>query len=343
MSAWQTYLRPFLLAKDRKPIKQIAKESLKYKEYFNQRPKDYFFLALYMKYIDEDVTDYIPNAFVYHFNIVMNGELRPPVVEDKSQTSALLRSENIRTVQEFMAFDPAVGFVASAGQPYSIDQACAAIAHRGRAFAKPLSANMGRGARIVSAQPADLQTIVQARQHMIFQPVVEQHEVLARLNPSSVNTIRINTLRTDDHVDSHVAVMRVGRAGAIVDNAAAGGLCVRIDMRTGQLARFARAKPSVSTRLFEQHPDTGVAFGSVHVPFWPDVLELVQQGARAMAPLRSLGWDVAVTPEGPIVIETNAAWAPEVFQLCQPLGPTGLAEPILALQPHARHRVAVHA
>lgn len=273
---------------------------------------------------------------------MMNGELRPPVVEDKSQTSAMLKSGNVPTVQEFMSFDPACGFVASNGQQYSMAEACAAIADvGGRSFAKPLSANMGRGARIVSARETDLHDIVQSRQHMIFQPVVVQHDALARLNPSSVNTIRINTLRTGDQVDSHVAVLRVGRAGAIVDNAAAGGLCVGIDMATGQVAQFARTKPAVSTRLFEHHPDTGVAFGSIAVPFWPDVLELVRRGARAMAPLRSLGWDVAVTPEGPIVIETNAAWAPEVFQLCQPLGATGLGAHILAQRPGSRPPVAV--
>lgn len=326
-----SYVLPFVKARGRKPLRQIIREMIRYKYAYNLRPKDYFFLALYMDYVDGDITQYIPNALVYHFNIMMNGELRPPLVEDKSQTSARLLAHQVPSVQEFLSFDPACGFVGTDGAVQGLEQACKAIADAGgRAFAKPLAANMGRGARIVSADPDELRTIAEADQHMIFQPVVEQHPTLASLNPSSVNTIRINTLRTDDEVESHVATLRVGREGRIVDNAAAGGMCVKIDMATGQLGPFARTKPEISTRKFERHPDTGVAFASIVVPHWQQVLDLVLRGARAMAPLRSLGWDVAVTPKGPVIIETNAAWAPEVFQLCQPLGATGLGDKILA-------------
>lgn len=325
------YMIPFLKAKGRKPFYQIFMESIAYKKKYNVRPFDYFLLALYMDYIDEDITKYVPNAFVYHFNIVMNGELRPALVEDKSQTSARLLAHKVPSVQEFLSFDPARGFVGLDGKVHGIADACVAISSAGgQAFAKPLSANMGRGARIVSADQDVLRQIARGNRHMIFQPVVEQHPTLASLNPSSVNTIRINTLRTGDEVESHVATLRVGRQGRIVDNAAAGGLCVKIDLATGRLGPFARTKPEVSTRKFDRHPDTDVAFGSIAIPFWSDVLELVRRGALAMAPVRSLGWDIAVTPDGPIVIETNAAWAPEVFQLCEPLGATGLGERILA-------------
>lgn len=65
-SSWGVYFRPFLLARGRKSLLQILNESLEYKKHNNMRPKDYFFLALYMKYVKNDVTEYIPNAFVYH-------------------------------------------------------------------------------------------------------------------------------------------------------------------------------------------------------------------------------------------------------------------------------------
>lgn len=339
-SSWGTYITTFVKAHGRKPIPRIAKECLLYKNRYILRPYDYFFLALYMDYVDGDITEYIPNGFVYHFNIVMNGELRPHLVEDKSLTSARLRAHDVACVREFLSFEPGRGFIGSDGSILDLQQACAAIADAGgRAFSKPLAANMGRGARVVSAEPEALRQIASNDEHILFQPVIAQHPLLASLNPSSVNTIRINSLRTGDQVESHVATMRVGREGRIVDNAAAGGLCVKIDMATGRLGSFARTKPAISTHPFAHHPDTDVAFGSIVVPFWPEVLDLVRRGGQAMAPLRSLGWDIAVTPEGPIVIETNAAWAPEVFQLCQPLGATGLGEQIMAqrarLHPHA--------
>ncbi|WP_157973308.1 hypothetical protein, partial [Blastomonas sp. UPD001] len=122
-----SYVLPFMMAKGRKSIHRIAKESLRYKKHHNLRPKEYFFLALYMDYIEDDIVQYLPNGLVYHFNIVMNGELRPNIVEDKSKTSSRLLRHQVHSVQEFMAFDPARGFVRTDGTVLGIMEASRSI------------------------------------------------------------------------------------------------------------------------------------------------------------------------------------------------------------------------
>lgn len=62
----------------------------------------------------------------------------------------------------------------------------------------------------------------------IIQEVITQHPVLASLNPTSVNTVRIMTYRwLSGEVVALSSLVRVGRSGEIVDNGHAGGLVGR--------------------------------------------------------------------------------------------------------------------
>jgi len=46
------------------------------------------------------------------------------------------------------------------------------------------------------------------------------------------------------------------------------------------------------------------------VPMWEQCVALVLEAQRAFAPLRTIGWDVAVTDDGPVLIEGNVFWDP---------------------------------
>ncbi|HET6692589.1 MAG TPA: sugar-transfer associated ATP-grasp domain-containing protein, partial [Miltoncostaeaceae bacterium] len=46
------------------------------------------------------------------------------------------------------------------------------------------------------------------------------------------------------------------------------------------------------------------------VPWWPDVRALALEAAAAFAPVAAIGWDVAMTPAGALLIEANARWDP---------------------------------
>src|SRR5690606_17122442 len=46
------------------------------------------------------------------------------------------------------------------------------------------------------------------------------------------------------------------------------------------------------------------------IPFWDACVVLVLNAQKAFAPLRTIGWDVAVTNEGPFLIEGNVFWDP---------------------------------
>ena len=58
----------------------------------------------------------------------------------------------------------------------------------------------------------------------------------------------------------------------------------------------------------ETHPDTGEAFDGVVLPDWADARRMVCAAAKQFLPVRTLGWDVAFTPGGPIIVEGNVWW-----------------------------------
>jgi len=63
-------------------------------------------------------------------------------------------------------------------------------------------------------------------------------------------------------------------------------------------------------RTIPTHPETGVRFEGFGLPFWEEACALAIRAAEAFWPLRTIGWDVALTPDGPRLVEGNAWWDP---------------------------------
>lgn len=142
----------------------------------------------------------------------------------------------------------------------------------------------------------------------ILQDVVEQHELVNKLNPSCINTIRIITIRgKSGDINVFAASMRLGvRADSFVDNRAAGGMAVGIT-EDGKLKKYGFQHVEFGGKS-EKHPVTGTVFEGYQLPYWNEVVELVKKAHRCFRGIQSIGWDVAITPTGPILIEGNDNW-----------------------------------
>ncbi len=80
-------------------------------------------------------------------------------------------------------------------------------------------------------------------ENFVIQEVIEQHEFFKQFNPSSINTVRVFTYRSwkDEKVIPVSSVLRIGKAGSIVDNQASGGISCGISVE-GRLNDFAVSK-----------------------------------------------------------------------------------------------------
>jgi len=146
------------------------------------------------------------------------------------------------------------------------------------------------------------------RRFDLMEEFVIQHELLNKLNPSCLNTVRVVTvLDKTSQVHFVGAVMRLGVKND-VDNFHSGGIAVKVNMGTGCLEGDGfRLAPSVE-RDYPVHPVTKIRFDGYQLPYWSQVLDLLKEACQVIPRVRTVGWDVAIKPDGVCLIEGNHDW-----------------------------------
>jgi hypothetical protein len=113
-------------------------------------------------------------------------------------------------------------------------------------------------------------------QEFMVQPEIIQHELLNRINPSSVNTIRIDTFIRGNDVINNAAFLRMSNGSTDTDNWAKGGIIVKIDLDKGVLDDFGKTKAKYGRLHIQKHPFSGFRFAGTPIPFWSEVKEVVR-------------------------------------------------------------------
>lgn len=149
----------------------------------------------------------------------------------------------------------------------------------------------------------------------VFQERLRCHPDIARLTGTeALSTARLIT-RIDEKGNSCLlhASLKVIVGKNIIDNICdgqTGNLVADVDFETGVITQCQNPSTKWGSLPLETHPDTGVPFQGFQLPHWTAARELVERIAPKFLPDRLLGWDVALTPEGPCIIEANAYWDP---------------------------------
>lgn len=177
-------------------------------------------------------------------------------------------------------------------------------------FAKPDEGESGKGIQLINvadfSDARELLSYLKTNNFGVVEERLEQHPDLKRLYPHSANTLRIVTLLTGDPKDYQAqvvyTVIKTGCGGKFVDNLESGGLFCPIDPETGTICGPGHTS---DLRVLDRHPDTGVELEGFHVPYVKEAIELCKRAALVEPRMRYLGWDVCITPEGPVIIEGN--------------------------------------
>ena len=137
----------------------------------------------------------------------------------------------------------------------------------------------------------------------IVQDKLVQHPDLAKLNPTSVNTIRVLSYRNYDRTIILYAVIRIGRKGKSIDNETAGGIKADIDLTTGRIKGPAFGS---STEPNMERTDSGEVLEQYLIPSFPQVMDFVKDLHSRLPYYKLIGWDISVDANGnPVMIEWN--------------------------------------
>jgi len=141
-----------------------------------------------------------------------------------------------------------------------------------------------------------------AKEPFLLESFITQHPALQAVNPGSVNTIRFIAAQAGQKVCFVGAGLRCGGEGQFVDNFHHGGVAYPIDLDSGVITG-----PGIDLdgNPIIRHPTTGHLMPGFEIPFWDDVLEMIRRAALTVPHVGYVGWDLAITPEGPELIEGN--------------------------------------
>ena len=174
-------------------------------------------------------------------------------------------------------------------------------------FAKPEEGDSGRGVEKLYKRdfesPKAMFDYIKSKGGCAIEQCIEQHPEMSRLYPHSVNCVRIVTDLVGDEVHIAYVVLKTGNNGAVCDNSGRGGLICAVDKETGIVTGI--ATDDLIAHHYEIHPYTGVKFDGFQIPFYQEAISICKEAAHMVPQIRHIGWDVAITPDGPVIVEGN--------------------------------------
>ena len=155
------------------------------------------------------------------------------------------------------------------------------------------------------------------QQRYLVQEFLTQHEEMSRLHSQSINTIRLVTVRGIKDGEIHIlpSILRIGTGDSVMDNTSRGGVAVGVNIETGYLKQFGFFKPQYGTKT-DVHPDSKIKFEDFQIPYFEEVKRQAVYFHSMLPQIHSVGWDIAVGPNGPIFVEGNDNWEINGPQSC---------------------------
>ncbi len=140
--------------------------------------------------------------------------------------------------------------------------------------------------------------------YLLQEPLLP-HPALAPLSDNRVSTIRLMVMHGADGPEIFRALWKIPGKGNIADNFwRSGNMLASLDFETGTVRRLVRGTGPMQESLTE-HPDTGASIDGFTLPDWDDTLDLCLRAAAAVPGLPLQAWDIAICPDGPLLVEAN--------------------------------------
>lgn len=179
---------------------------------------------------------------------------------------------------------------------------------------KPIDESGGHGVeKINTNKDSDLKALydgfIKHKQYLL-EELVEQVEFMNKLYPCAVNTIRLVTVRYKGKTNIVCSVIRIGNKGNAVDNFHSEGMFSTLD-ENGVIN-----KPAIdrNTNQYTVHPYTNTKILGFKVENYNELVEFVKKASEVVPEVGYVGWDVAISTKGPVLIEGNHLPGYDVYQ-----------------------------
>ena len=146
--------------------------------------------------------------------------------------------------------------------------------------------------------------------NFVIQDAIQQHPEMAKLNPTSLNTIRVMTYWSKKGIVALYSVVRMGRLGSVVDNASAGGIYCGVNP-DGTLKGEAY---TLAPLTVHKKTDNGIVLKDFKIPMYEEIKAKAVELHQQLPYSKFIGWDLCLDANNEIeLVEINAN-CPGLFQ-----------------------------
>lgn len=146
------------------------------------------------------------------------------------------------------------------------------------------------------------------KKQLLVEQCIKQHPDMNKLYNKSVNTLRMFTFYKDGQAYFLQAILKVGNGG-VVDNFSSGGMYTYVD---DEGTVYADAIDQMDNKYYK-HPISNETIVGFKVPMFKEAVGMVKEAAKVVPEMGYIGWDVAISEDGPVLVEGNCY--PGVFQV----------------------------
>lgn len=271
-------------------------------------PKEYFLLGLRGK-TDKERKEYVTDKFLFMtMGNIIPRKKHDEEIEDKIRFYQIAKKYFRRKALAITPSTDLCSFKEFAMSAHDI-------------ILKPNTSCMGHGIEVVNVateqQAVELfDRLLRNGGTWIAEEVIKQSDEMAKWNQSSCNTVRYLSFKCKDGFHVITPFFRTGRKGSVVDNAGQGGVFANIDAETGVICTDGVDELG---KTYERHPDSGLIFKGWQIPRWKELVSIIRQmHAEVMPEHPYIGWDMALTDDGWVVIESN--WGEFINQFADHIG-----------------------
>ncbi len=284
---------------------------------------------------ERDVWAYVSKKNMTRVQRTLNPESWEAVAMNKAILHRFLTAGGIASPALYAVFvRDMAGWTCDGRCPKTVEQWCEYIERDlpDAFFVKPAEGALGEGVRMYSRRRGGFvdfgggehtsreiyDAMYSDREYdsYVIQERLENHPEIVKLTgQENLQTIRFISL-VDSKGRSRLlrAQIKLICGDNLTDNfeqGVTGNMQSEVRLDSGGLRPAIACEPNDGRiRCVTNHPQTGIRFEDFTIPYWTEACQLVLRSARLVLPIRTVGWDIAITPDGPMVLEGNIWWNP---------------------------------
>lgn len=310
-------LMVFIKDPDKKNLIIIIKEIMYFTFLKKTLPTDYFRKFLYRK----DISDYTAYLSIKeHYSIIESPKMVFPevsqILQNKLSFKLICINQNL-PVPKLISYNLKGWFLFNKKNKYIENKKDLLVFFKhlfdqlqiDKIFIKPIDGIGGTGCMLLKKESIETQLNIYGDNLLnasyLHEENIEQHQQINKIHPHAVNTLRmVHYIDKNQNVHILSTFMRFGVGKSIIDNTSSGGFSIGVNSKTGVLEGIGRQEVSKGAATFIEHPDTKFILNGFKIPFFEEACALVKEFA-CYFPNRIVGWDIAITHSGPLIIEGN--------------------------------------